>query len=61
MAMIVLGILAAIAIPAFLSQRTQACNADAQSTARDALTAAIGYYAANRIYAGISAAALETE
>lgn len=58
---IIIGILAGIAIPTFLSQRAQACNADAERTARDALTAAIGYYAQNRTYTGISAAELESQ
>ncbi len=37
---IIIGILAAIAIPTFLSQRTSGFNADAQTTARNAATAA---------------------
>lgn len=58
---IIIGILAAIAIPTFLSQRAEACNADAVSTARDAGTVAVGYYAENESYAGLTAAALDAD
>jgi type IV pilus assembly protein PilA len=44
---IIIGILAAIAIPVFLSQRTKAQDAAAKSDARNAGTAETLYYAEN--------------
>ena len=45
--MIIIGILAAIAIPAFLSQRTRANNAAAESNLRNAAAAATSCFSAN--------------
>lgn len=42
---IIIGILAAIAIPTFLSQREKAQDADAQAEARNLAAAATAYYA----------------
>jgi len=44
---IIIGILAAIAIPAFLSQRTRANNAAAESDLRNAAAAATSCFSAN--------------
>jgi type IV pilus assembly protein PilA len=56
---IIIGILAAIAIPTFLAQRTRAFNAEAESTARNAATAAKTYFVDNDgSYAGINEAEL---
>ena len=44
---IIIGILAAIAIPAFLSQRTRANNSAAQSDLRNAAAAATSCFSAN--------------
>jgi type IV pilus assembly protein PilA len=44
---IIIGILAAIAIPAFLSQRTRAQNGAAQSDLRNAAAAATSCFSAN--------------
>jgi type IV pilus assembly protein PilA len=55
---IIIGILAAIALPTFLNQRTKAQDADAQSEARNLAAAATAYYAdqPNPTYAGMSTA-----
>lgn len=56
---IIIGILAAIAIPTFLSQRNRAFDAEAQTTARNAATAAKTYAVDNNGgYAGMTAAKL---
>ena len=55
---IIIGILAAIAIPTFLGQRTNAFNAEAETTARNAATAAKSYFVDNNSYAGMTAATL---
>lgn len=55
---IIIGILAAIAIPTFLSQTENANDADAQTTARSAATAAATYRVENESYAGMDVAAL---
>lgn len=55
---VIIGILAAIAIPTFMSQRTRAFDADAQSTARNAATAAKTYFVDNNTYAGMDEADL---
>ena len=47
---IIIGILAAIAIPAFLSQRDKARNANAQSTLRNAATAQQSYFTTHNAY-----------
>lgn len=48
--LLILGILAAIAIPTFLSQRKSAQNTAAQSTDRNALTAVQSVYAQENAY-----------
>ena len=56
---LIIGILAAIAIPTYLSQRQNAYNADAQSTGHTGATAAISYYHRNNnSYSGMDAADL---
>jgi len=49
---IIIGILAAIAIPVFLSQRDKAADAAAQSALRNAGTAQTAYYADNGKFTG---------
>jgi type IV pilus assembly protein PilA len=56
---IIIGLLAAIAIPAFLGQRDRAKNASAQSLLRNGATAMEAAYADNQSYAGVNAAALK--
>lgn len=52
---IIIGILAAIAIPAFLAQRDRAANASVTTDLRNAATAAQSYATANNgSYAGLS-------
>ncbi len=53
---IIIGILAAIAIPVFLGQRERAQDANAKSSARNALSAAKTYYTDSQSYAGIMTA-----
>ena len=48
--MIILGILAAIAIPAFLAQRAKAQDAMAKSDTRNAGTAEVLFYTENDVY-----------
>jgi len=55
---IIIGILAAIAIPVFLNQRQGAAEAAAESDARNAAIAAETYYTQNNDYNGMDAAAL---
>ena len=50
---IIIGILAAIAIPTFLGQRDNARDATAQSAARNVLSAAGAYYTDSESYSGI--------
>lgn len=59
MVVIIIGILAAIAIPTYLNQREKAYNADAATTSHNAATAAISYYVDNRTYTGLDAAKLD--
>jgi len=49
---IIIGILAAIAIPAFLAQRGKAQDARAQSDTRNAASAEVLYYTENDTYTG---------
>jgi type IV pilus assembly protein PilA len=57
---LIIGILAAIAIPSFLSQKNKAVDAAAKSMVRTAQTAAETYATDNNgSYAGISVAALQ--
>jgi type IV pilus assembly protein PilA len=56
---LIIGILAAIAIPTFLNQKSKANDASAESLARNAATAAETFATNNNgSYAGVSAAAL---
>ena len=59
---VILGILVAIAVPAYLSFRGNAQDAAAKSNVRSAIPAAEGYYQSQtpNSYAGISGAALRT-
>jgi type IV pilus assembly protein PilA len=50
--MIIIGILAAIAIPVFLNQRKSGYDAGAKSDARNAATAEETYYTDNQSYTG---------
>lgn len=59
---IIIGILAAIAIPVFLSQREKAQDADAQSEARNLAAAASSYSADHDgSYTGMTLANLESD
>ncbi|WP_324288025.1 type II secretion system protein [Agrococcus sp. SL85] len=59
---IIIGILAGIAIPVFLNQRTSAWEAEAESDARNAALAAETYATGNSgKYSGLTAALLEGE
>lgn len=59
--MLILGLLAAIAIPSFFNQRDKARDADAKASARTAQTAIETYATDNNgSYAGATAAGLET-
>jgi type IV pilus assembly protein PilA len=49
---LIIGILAAIALPAFLNQRSKAQDANAKSVARTAQTAMETYYTDNQTYVG---------
>src|ERR1700760_1233746 len=58
---LIIGILAAIAIPSFLNQKTKATDASAKELARTAQTAAETYSTDhNGSYAGMTAAGLQT-
>lgn len=59
--MLILGLLAAIAIPSFFNQRDKARDADAKSAARTAQTAAETYATDNQgSYAGVDFGKLQT-
>ena len=47
---LIIGILAAIALPAFLGQRAKGQDADAKSAARNLVSAMESYYATNQTY-----------
>jgi type IV pilus assembly protein PilA len=49
---LVIGILAAIALPAFLSQRSKGQDSDAKSNARNVVSSLETYYANERKYTG---------
>ena len=49
---LIIGILAAIALPAFLGQRSKGQDADAKSAARNLVSAVEGFYATNQTYIG---------
>jgi type IV pilus assembly protein PilA len=55
---IIIGILAAIAIPVFLGQRGKANDAAAESALRNGATAAETYYTDGQTYVGMTAAGL---
>jgi type IV pilus assembly protein PilA len=56
---LIIGILAAIALPAFLNQRTKAQDTEAKSKARTAQTALETFYVNEQTYAGATEAELE--
>jgi type IV pilus assembly protein PilA len=49
---LIIGILAAIALPAFLGQRSKGQDADAKSAARNLVSALESFYATNQTYSG---------
>lgn len=55
---LIIGILAAIAIPTFNGQRNKAKNAQAQSAVRNALTASKAFYLQSENYGGFDATVL---
>ena len=57
---LIIGILAAIALPAFLNQREKAQDSEAKSAARTVQTAMETYYTDNQSYAGVTIAKLKT-
>src|SRR5829696_5526989 len=56
---LIIGILAAIALPAFLGQRSRAQDTEAKSAVRQAQTAMETYYTDNQTYVGADKAALQ--
>ena len=56
---LIIGILAAIAIPAFLGQREKAQDSEAKSAVRTAASAAKSYFTDNQTYANMDVAALK--
>jgi len=56
---LIIGILAAIALPAFLNQRGKAQDTEAKSQVRTAQTAMESYYTDNQTYVGADLAALK--
>jgi type IV pilus assembly protein PilA len=56
---LIIGILAAIALPAFLNQRSKAQDTEAKSKARTAQTALETYYVNEQTYAGADLTALK--
>jgi type IV pilus assembly protein PilA len=57
---LIIGILAAIALPAFLNQRAKAQDSEAKSNVRTAQTAMETYYTDNQDYTNANEAALKT-
>ena len=57
---LIIGILAAIALPAFLNQREKAQDANAKSVVRTAQTAMETYYTDHQSYANADGTALQT-
>jgi len=55
---LIIGILAAIALPAFLNQRSKAQDTEAKSAARTAQTAMETYYTDEQTYVGADATAV---
>jgi type IV pilus assembly protein PilA len=58
---LIIGILAAIALPAFLGQREKAQDAEAKSAVRTAIGAADSYYSADQKYDGLTAGELQAQ
>ena len=58
---LIIGILAAIALPAFLNQRAKAQDSEAKSGARTVQTAMETWYTDNQNYSGTKAQLLEIE
>jgi type IV pilus assembly protein PilA len=56
---LIIGILAAIALPAFLNQREKAQDSEAKTSARTVQTALETYYTDNQTYVGADADALK--
>jgi len=56
---LIIGILAAIAIPAFLGQREKAQDSSAKSAVRNAQSAAEAFYTDKQTYVGMDAAAIK--
>lgn len=56
---LIIGILAAIALPAFLGQREKAQDSSAKSSVRNAASAAEAYYTDNQEYTGMTKASLQ--
>jgi type IV pilus assembly protein PilA len=56
---LIIGILAAIALPSFLGQRAKAQDTEAKSAARTAQTAMESYYTDNQDYADASVEAMQ--
>jgi type IV pilus assembly protein PilA len=52
---LIIGILAAIALPAFLSQRSKGQDADAKSAARNLVSHVESFYATEQTYVGAAA------
>ena len=57
---LIIGILAAIALPAFLSQRAKAQDSDAKTNVRTAQTAMETFYTDNQTYVGVDKASSST-
>ena len=55
---LIIGILAAIALPAFLGQRSRAQDTEAKSAVREAQTAMETYYTDNQTYVGADQTAM---
>jgi type IV pilus assembly protein PilA len=58
---IIIGLLAAIAIPVFTNQQDKAHDADAKTHARSAQTAMESFYVDHKTYAGVTRADLEEQ
>jgi type IV pilus assembly protein PilA len=56
---LIIGILAAIALPAFLGQRSRAQDTEAKSAVREAQTAMETYYTDNQTYVGADQTAIQ--
>ena len=58
---VIVGILAAIAIPVFLNQRQKAVDAGVESDLKSAATAMETYYTDEQTYVGVTTAILESD